>query len=55
MVFRSPTVRHSAPVGERWLPGLGVLLTGCGVGLLSAGAGGWARQLILPMRPSAPR
>jgi hypothetical protein len=39
MVFPSLIVRLAAPIGGWWLPVLGVLLTGCGVGLLSASAG----------------
>jgi hypothetical protein len=39
VVFSSLIVRLAAPIGEWWLPGLGILLTGCGVGLLAASAG----------------
>jgi hypothetical protein len=46
MVFPSLIVRLSAPIGEWWLPGLGVLLMGCGVGLLSASAA----ELVAPIQ-----
>jgi hypothetical protein len=45
MVFPSLIVRLAAPIGGWWLPVLGVLLTGCGVGLLSASAG----ELVAPI------
>jgi hypothetical protein len=48
MVFPSLIVRLSAPIGEWWLPGLGVLLAGCGVGLLAASAG----ELVAPTHPA---
>lgn len=48
MVFPSLIVRRSAPIGEWWLPVLGVRLTGCGVGLLIASAG----ELVAPTHPA---
>ena len=48
MVSSSLIVRLAAPIGEWWLPGLGVLLTGCGVGLLSVSAG----ALVAPTHPA---
>src|SRR5687767_5636774 len=48
MVFPSLTVRLAAPIAEWWLPVLGALLTGCGVGLLSASIG----ELVAPSRPA---
>ncbi len=48
MVSSSLIVRLAAPIGEWWLPGLGVLLTGCGVGLLSVSAG----ELVAPTHPA---
>jgi hypothetical protein len=50
MVFPSLIIRLAAPIGEWWLPGLGVLLTGCGVGLLSVSAG----ELVAPTHPANP-
>lgn len=44
MVFPLMTVRLSAPLVAWWLPVLGVLLTGCGVGLLTVSAG----ELVAP-------